>query len=184
MGARRVKRKRSDRPEWRRVTRRRFCVECLDSEDFSGYVTLLCIDEAREPLWILVGDSQLCVADSGFSWLQHFPASTCYTVTTMFDSTGRVVQWYIDVCKQHGIDESGIPWYDDLYLDIAMLPSGETKLLDADELDRALREGSVSGEDHDLAWREATRLIADIQRGSLKLLRLGTEHRDRLLWHI
>ena len=147
-----MKRKRSDRSHWSRVTRRRFVIERLDSEEFTGYVTLFCIDDVREPLWVPLGMSRICVADAGYLWLQHYPANSRYTITTMFDAAGQVVQWYVDVCKQHGIDENGIPWYDDLYLDIALLPSGEIALLDADELDRALQQGLISQEDHDLAW--------------------------------
>lgn len=174
-------RKRSDRPEWRRVTRRRFFVERTDSEDYTGLITLLWIDDVREPLWLSTGGVRICVADKGYSWLQHFPQGTQFTMTTMFDAAGRIVQWYIDVCKQHGVDESGIPWHDDLYLDIAMLPSGEIELLDVAELDRAWRQGSISQADHDLAWREAKRIMDEIGRGEFALLKLAEPHRNRLL---
>jgi len=176
-----VKRRQADRPQFSRVTQRRFYVERLDSEDYTSYVTLLCIDAVREPLWVSCGDNRVCVADEGYSWLQHFPAKAHYTVTTMFDAAGRIVQWYIDVCKQHGVDESGVPWQDDLYLDIAMLPSGEIELLDVAELDRAWWQGSISQADHDLAWREAKRIMDEIGRGEFALLKLAEPHRNRLL---
>jgi hypothetical protein len=48
-----MKRKRTDRPNWRRVTKRRFAMEHLETEVFRGYVSLICIDEVSEPLTAL-----------------------------------------------------------------------------------------------------------------------------------
>ncbi|MDP9371397.1 MAG: DUF402 domain-containing protein [Chloroflexota bacterium] len=175
-----MKRKRADRPDCRRVTRRRSSAKYLETADFTGHVALLVIDDVTEPLWIETEHFRVRIADRGFSWLQHFPADARHTLTTMFDADHKVVQWYVDICKGHGVDEQGIPWFDDLYLDIAALPSGEVYLLDADELEEALREGRVSREDYDFAWREARRLLAAIERDELPLLRLSEAHRRAL----
>lgn len=37
---------------------------------------------------------------------------------------GEVVQWYIDIYYQNSI-ENNIPYIDELFLDIILLPSGE-----------------------------------------------------------
>src|SRR4051794_9419827 len=130
-----MKRRRSDRSEWRRIVERRFHVAYLDTPEFTGYLTLLVMKKVSAPFWVRVGDSTCCVADTGFAWLQHFPAGSHHTLTTMFDAGGNVVQWYVDICAQHGVDDRGIPWFDDLYLDIVMSPSGAIQLLDVEELD-------------------------------------------------
>lgn len=171
-----MKRKSADRSWWRRVTRRRFSVTYIDTAEFTGYITLLNIDEVREPLTVRFKDRWLCVADQGFAWLQHFPKDTQYTLTTMFDAEGKIVEWYIDICKQHGIDEHGIPWYDDLYLDIVVVPPRETWIIDAEELDEALHQGKVSQAEYDLAWHEANRLLAEIEQGAFKLLEMFEAH--------
>ncbi len=146
-----VRRKFADRADWRRVTRRRFSVSQRDTPGFTGYLTLLCIDEVLEPLYLVEGVLRVCVADRGFSWLQHFPVGTSYTLTTMFDARGSVVQWYIDICRGHGVDERRIPWFDDLYLDIVVTPEGRVQVLDAEELDEALHIGAISQEAYEFA---------------------------------
>jgi predicted RNA-binding protein associated with RNAse of E/G family len=176
-----VKRKSADGSWVKRITARRFAVTALDTPDFTGCVTLLCIDDVREPLSVRCCGADVTIIDRGYSWLQHFPAGAAHTLTTMFDTQGRVVQWYIDVCKQHGIGADGIPWYDDLYLDLVIDPSGKTELLDADELEEALRYGVISRQDYKLAWSEANRLVERIRTHSFPLLRLSEAHRSLLL---
>ena len=91
------------------------------------------------------------------------------------------MQWYIDICLQHGVDESNTPWLDDLYLDVVVSPSLEVELLDADELGQAWEAGEISKAEFDLAWREADKLMTQIARRRLKLLELGETHRQWLL---
>jgi predicted RNA-binding protein associated with RNAse of E/G family len=179
---RRLKRRYADRRGWRRVLRRRFYLSHLNTPEFTGDVALFCLDAVREPLRVKLEERWLCIADAGHSWLQHFSADEPHhTVTTMFDAQGQIVQWYIDVCKEHGVSEQGIPWLDDLYLDIVIVPSSGPVLLDADELEGALRSGDITQADHDLAWQEAKRLVAQIERRELRLLDLCTAHREMLL---
>ena len=181
MIAQMVKRKSAERVTWRRIAKRQFSVLQLDNDEFSGTVTLLQILAVHEPLWMPLGGQAICIADAGYGWLQHFPTSANHTVTTMFDASGQVVQWYIDICKAHGSDERGIPWYDDLYLDIMLAPGGVPELLDADELDAALAAGSITPDDWALAWREARQVLALLEHGPLPIMQLGAAHRRLLL---
>ncbi len=176
-----MKHKRADRPGWQRVTKKRFAMMHLETKDFKGYVSLFCIDEVREPLWMKLSGEDVCLANKGYSWLQHFPQGTRYTITTIFDAQGEFVRWYIDICKQHSIDENGILWYDDLYLDLDVSADGEIDLLDVDELDDALRDGKISSLEYELAWREASSLMTTIEEGMFPLLWLCELHRDHLL---
>ena len=122
-----MKRRRLDRAMGNRVTQRRFFTQRLETDAFTGHVWLLCIDAAREPLHIRAGDRQVCIADAGHSWLTHDPDGAHHRVTTMFDAGSRVVQWYIDICGRHGVDEQGVPWYDDLYLDVTRCPPASSR---------------------------------------------------------
>ena len=175
-----VRRKFADRADWRRVTGRRFSVSRHETAEFTGYLTLLCIDEVLEPLYLEEDGLRVCVADRGFSWLQHFPTDTGYTLTTMFDAQGNIVQWYIDICHCHGIDERGIPWFDDLYLDIVVTPEGRVQLLDAEELEEALASGAICREDYEFAWRAAEAVLTALDRGEFPLLQLSLRHRAEL----
>lgn len=152
----------------------------MDTVEFCGYVSLLCLDQVREPLWARKSKQPVCIADTGYAWLQHFPAGQSHTVTTMFDAHGTIVQWYIDICKQQGLTAAGIPWFDDLYLDIIVLPSGEIEVFDADELDDALQTNIISQADHNFAWAEANRLAALLLH-NFPLLYLSANHYQQLL---
>ncbi|MCX6045303.1 MAG: DUF402 domain-containing protein [Chloroflexi bacterium] len=175
-----MKRKFSDRASWPRVLARRFTVEYVDTAEFCGYVSLLCLDQVREPLWARKSSQPVCIADTGYAWLQHFPAHQHHTVTTMFDAQGAIVQWYIDICKQQGLTEAGVPWFDDLYLDIIVLPSGTIEIFDADELDQALEANIITQADHHAAWAEVNRLVALLPH-NFPLLHLSTSHYRQLL---
>ncbi|MEM7131736.1 MAG: DUF402 domain-containing protein [Chloroflexota bacterium] len=176
-----LKRRHADRLDWQRVTKRRFTVKAFNAPPFQGLVTLLCIDAVTEPLYITTDVQNFCIADARYSWLQHFPRGTNYTVTTMFDDRGQVVQWYLDIVRQHGVDERGVPWFDDLYLDIIVTPKRMTAVLDEDELDDALERGIIDLSEHQLAWNEVKRICNEIEKGRFPLLDLSYAHRENLL---
>jgi predicted RNA-binding protein associated with RNAse of E/G family len=168
-----MKHRSAERADWKRVTQRRFFYTKVETPDFRGVVTLLCIDAVSEPLCRMTMGELRVLADAGYTWLQLFPEGAYYTVAAMFDTSGQLFQWYIDICLRQGVDERGIPWLDDLYLDIVLLPNGQMELKDADELDEALGCGEITPEEYDLAWQTARELMGRIERGELKELELS-----------
>ncbi|WP_374015701.1 DUF402 domain-containing protein [Paenibacillus thiaminolyticus] len=157
-----MKRKHADRSDWKRIESREFAIMYQETEDFSGYVTLLHFHAVRAPLIKKMDGRKLVLADAGYYWMQHFPQGKRYSVTTMLNDKEEVVQWYVDVCEPPVLDERGIPYYDDLYLDVVLLPSGKSFLLDEEELDEALGLGRISEEQYRLASEEAHHLMEHI----------------------
>jgi predicted RNA-binding protein associated with RNAse of E/G family len=176
-----MKRTLASRPDWPRVTRRSFAVTHLETPEFSGAVTLLRIDAVREPLVVGGDGDPICIADAGYTWLQHFPVGAHHTVVTMANERGAVAQWYIDICLQTGEDAQGVPWLDDLYLDVVVYPSMRLVLLDEDELLAARAAGDVTDAMVTLAYEEARRVMALVAAGQFPLLGLGEAHRRLLL---
>lgn len=176
-----MKRKTADRAEWQRVLQRRFAMSSLQESNFTGHITLLCIDAVRDPLWVDSNGQRVCIADASYSWLHQIPLDCQHVVTTMFDATGAVVQWYIDICAQTGVDAQGVPWFDDLYLDIVVLPDRTLGIYDADELEEALAVGAITSAQHELAWQEAHRIVQAIEQGNFSPLDLSVAHRQQLL---
>lgn len=164
-----MKRTFADRPNWRRVIDKRFKLTFIENESFQGYVSFIYIDKVREPLKIEVAGKELCLADNGFIWMQHFPSACNYALTTMIDNQGEIVQWYFDICTGNKIDSAEIPYYDDLYLDVVLLPSGEILLLDEDELLEALENKDITKEQYDLAYVEAHKIMEAIRTKKGKL---------------
>lgn len=175
-----MKTRSADRLDWERVLARRFAVKRIDSREYHGYVTLLRMDAVSEPLYVTFGQQQVCIADRGYDWLQHFPDDARYVLLAAFDERGELVQWYIDIVGRVGVDERGVPWYEDLYLDIVVSPEGETLLLDVDELDEALQRGEVTQSQYDFAWRQASALLDALEADLFPLLWLGEAHRQQL----
>jgi uncharacterized protein len=139
-------------------------------------MTLFEMIRVREPLLVKYSGNPLCIVDDGYKWVQHFPEHASYVLTSVYDEKDRIVQWYIDICKNQGITEAGIPWYDDLYLDIVMLPSGGIYLLDQDELEEAYQQGLVSKEDYEQAWAAARLVMEECRSGSFDLILIADKH--------
>ncbi|WP_318653409.1 DUF402 domain-containing protein [Paenibacillus rhizovicinus] len=175
-----MKRKYGDRADWRRVVERRYAQAYLETENFKGHVTLLELGKVTEPLWVDYAGTKVCIANDGYTWLQQFPIGLHHAVTTMFDEKGQIVQWYVDICYRNGISAENVPWMDDLFVDIVVLPSGEVVHKDADELEDALASGMIDRSLYLLAKAEEERLHALIENGSFQLLGLAAAHRERL----
>lgn len=46
----------------------------------------------------------------------------------MYDEKNEIVEWYFDIARKIG-KENGIPYEEDLYLDVVVTPTGEIILL-------------------------------------------------------
>lgn len=176
-----LKRKFGDRSDWKRVLNKDYVQTSIESEYFNGYVTLIRIVKVSDPLYVEYNGEKICIVDDGYSWLQQFPSGRNHSVTTMFDSKGNIVQWYIDICLQNGVSENNVPWMDDLFLDLIVLPSGEVINKDTEQLEEALSNGIINKKLYDLAREESTMLNELIKRKEFTLLKLSEEHKEILL---
>lgn len=170
------RRKYADRTRWVRVLERRFAVKRLETADFSGFVTRLDILNVLEPLFVTSVGQRLCIADAGYTWLQHFPAGERYCVTTVLNPAGEVVQNYIDIADKTGVSEENVPWWDDVYLDVLVVPGMGSEIIDEDDLKSGLANGVIDEEDAERARAEAERLKNLIDKGEFPLLKLAPQH--------
>jgi len=173
-----VERKYANHPGWKRILQSRYSSTYLDTPQFTGYVTLYRMDAVVAPLVVHYFGQDTCIVDAGYAWMKHFPAGEHFAITTHFDRSGAVVQWYIDICLRTGVGEDGIPWLDDLYLDLAVSPDFQVEVLDGDELLEARERGEITAAEYELAWNAANRLVEQIQSRKLDLLRLSPLHRQ------
>ena len=164
-----IKKRYADRRDWRRITQRHYVHEQVENEVFKGYVTFLQLIEVTSPLDVRYGDETIRIADAGYVWVQQFPSDAHHAVTSMFDATGQLVQTYIDICLRTGVEDRRIYW-EDLFLDLIALPSGQVLLVDTDELEAAREQGDISQADYALAWAEAKRLQKQLEDGSFHLV--------------
>jgi hypothetical protein len=173
-----MKRKYGDRAGWARIAERAFTVAQIDLPAFSGVAALYTMLRVREPLYKPVAGELTLIADDGFRWLQLYSADAqrqTYTVTAAFNPENIVAQWYIDVCAGHGVNHTGVPWHDDLYLDIVVSERGALAVIDAADLESAVEMEALSLPAYHLAWREAHRLAPLARSRLLPEMRFAAE---------
>ena len=76
----------------------------------------------------------------------------------MIDDKDNIVEWYFDIARELG-NEDGIPYEDDLYLDVVIVPDGRIHLLDEDELEDAYNKKEVNKKDYDMAYKTANMIM-------------------------
>lgn len=79
-----------------------------------------------------------------------------------FTAEDTIIDWFFDVSEKIGIAEEGIPYTDDLYLDILLYPSGKIELVDEEELQQAYENHIITKEQCDFAYQIANEVIQKI----------------------
>lgn len=176
-----MKRKIHDLRPWPRVTRHDQTVLTVPGHVIVDYVA----HEVREPKDVLFGTRPLRILDSGYRWVRVHPTSGEDTLgsalTAQLDASGAPVQLYVDIHGGEGVGEDGLPWADDLYLDVigdwqvgddGVGRVTEVHIIDADELDAAVREGQVSPDMQRAVWTLAREVEAALLNGTYGPLRV------------
>lgn len=154
-----MKRKFANRDGWVRIIEKEFKIAYFNEEDFKGWVSTLKLKKVVNPLVKIMGDEEVCVVDNDYIWFQHFPENKNYCITTIYNENLEIVQWYFDIAKNISVNEEGMPFFDDLYLDIVLLPSSKIFILDKDELDEALKLNLITEEEYNLANSEVEKIL-------------------------
>ena len=103
------------------------------------------------------------------------PQNDWYCITAMMDENGDIILWYIDMIASQGIDVDGVPYFDDLYLDLVVYPDGTIIVDDMDELEEALSKKDITQAQFNLAIETSHRL----QQGLLSDISSFTEYTGR-----
>lgn len=150
--------------EWPCILAKKQTVRKIDSSSFRGYLGLVEIVDVTEPqMWDLC-EEEINVCDKGWKWLGILPEGESYCITAMFDKEDNILLWYIDMIADQSVDESGMPWFHDLYLDLVVHRNGTVRTDDFDELEAALANGDITKEQFDLALRTAEKLKSGLLR--------------------
>ncbi len=154
-----VKIKPINKNNWARVTKKQCAFTNLKEMD--GVAYLIKIEEVKQPLEKYCLGELVKLADVGYYWLQIGLKDKNFWLTAMYDADGNFVQYYFDVTRKNVIqgEES---YFEDLYLDVICLGDEKIEILDKDELDEALSEGSIDKIDYDFAVKTAEGIIASV----------------------
>lgn len=173
------KRKFANRRDWERILQHRYAQMEVHDDRFSGTVALFQIDAVRAPQYKMHKGEEFIVADAGYGWLQYFPDDEPFGVTVMFNEEGQIVQWYIDIVEAIGY-EDGIPYMDDLLLDILIFPNGDVVRKDEDEFEEATEAGELTPELVEQGWRDFHATLDRIERNDFVYFDLANKHYTEL----
>ena len=126
-------------------------IEYFESNYFTGYICYTKLNNIKNPLIVNNGIYDICLMDNGYEWFQLYPKDNNYVLTIMLNDD-KVIQWYFDISKNIGI-ENGIPYEDDLYLDMVITREGNKLILDEDELLEAYNTNEITKNDVDNAYK-------------------------------
>ncbi|HBY21694.1 MAG: hypothetical protein A2Y24_04125 [Clostridiales bacterium GWE2_32_10] len=126
------------------------------------YISFKRINKIDESYFIERDGVDICLLADGYYIIEYIPIGENYTVRTFLDKDEEVIEWYIDITGENGINQDGIPYYDDLYLDIIIF-KGKVELLDEEELKEAFDEGKITEDSFNLAYKVANELKRQIE---------------------
>ena len=119
------------------------------------YIFAMKVQDIKEPITATFNEEKITILDKDYCYIQILPIDKNYSLTITYDEKGKIVQWYFDITASNFLDDRGLPFYEDLYLDIAVTSKKEIFLLDEDELLKAYESKDISKEQYDFAIREA-----------------------------
>lgn len=76
----------------------------------------------------------------------------------MLNENDEILLWYIDMIANQGLDQEGVPYFDDLYLDLVVYPDGTIIEDDMDELEEALLVKDITEKQYNLAIHTSKKL--------------------------
>jgi uncharacterized protein len=157
-----MKKSRFSYNEWKCITDKKLKQIRNDDEVLKGYIGLMNINEVSESqIWKFHG-IDITVCDKQMKWLSILPDNEYYCITAMINKTDEIELWYIDMIADMGIDNDGIVFFHDLYLDLVVYPNGEIVVDDMDELEDALKSGEINTKQFDLAISSSNNLQSGI----------------------
>ena len=148
----------------------------VDDQFFTGDICFYNFTDVTDKIVISNGK---CIMDDNYKWLEFYDYNSKIKLTAIYDENNEIVEWYFDIARKIG-KENGIPYEDDLYLDVVLTPKGETILLDEDELQEAYNKMEMTREEYDEAYQVARDLMKKIEGKSKEM----KEFTDKYLYEM
>lgn len=121
-----------------------------------------------------------CIVDEDYKWLEFYDYSSKIKLTAFYDDKNVISELYFDIARGIG-KESGLPYEDDMYLDVLVTDDGEIILLDEDELKEALEKKQITKAEFENAYKEAYQLMDRLQNKKQELQNFTDKYLRMLL---
>lgn len=140
----------------------------MDNDEY--YVSTKKLLEISEPF--IINDGKTTAMDTNYYIVEVVPKHENYAMRVFINDKKEIIEYYFDIIKESGIDEeTKIPYFMDLYLDITLF-GDRIRILDEDELEKALEENDITQEDYELVLKTKDKLINELKNKTNKYLLL------------
>lgn len=128
-------------------------------KDKDAYVCVKKIINTETPFCISSG---LCLVNNGYHIVEILPMNEKFCVRTFLNDKNEILQKYIDISLDNGIDEeTNIPYYDDIFLDI-IINGNEVYVDDKDELEKAYKNNEITEETYYKANTICSQILSEL----------------------
>ncbi len=154
----------ADRRYDKNILKKDFKIKDIDNMGFIGKVGLIKIkDLQNEFVGTRPDGSKTLLIAKNYKLMTIFPKKENYCITVMYDKNWNILQWYFDINRYVCKYDDGIPYSEDLYLDVVVLPNGEFYSLDENELEEALSKKLISKDEFDMAYKTMDKITKMIK---------------------
>ena len=151
-----------------------YIVKSVKEESFNGDICFYNFKNADIKI-IIPGDK--VIVDNNYKLLEFYDYNYKVKLSSFYNNNNKIIEWYFDIAKEIG-KEDGIPYEDDLYLDVVVTPEGEIILLDEDELKEALENEVITIQEYKMAYEEANKLIMLLKENKKTLSNFTNKYLD------
>ena len=136
-------------------------------EEKNTYITLKEVKAVEQPYSVYINGERVKKLDKDFTIIEYTPLDKKYNVRIHVNDK-KEIEYYFDIIAENKIKD-GIPFYNDLYLDVVYFQPAATKegtyiqLVDCNELEEALKENIIDKEQFDMAYIEAEKLMKELK---------------------
>lgn len=128
-------------------------------KDKDAYICVKEIINTENPFSISTG---LCLVNNSYHIVEILPMNEKFCVRTFLNEKNEILQKYIDISLENGIDEeTNIPYYDDIFLDI-IITDDEVYIDDKDELEKAYKNNEITEEIYNEANTICNQLLTEL----------------------
>lgn len=172
-----LKKRYADRHVGDRATKTDFRKISVQDENFNGDIYFYNFLDVQKPILIPNGKT---IINNNYKWLEFYDYSSRVKLTAIYDDNNEIVEWYFDIARKIGI-ENGIPFEDDMYLDVVVTPEGNVILLDENEFEEAYERKEMTKEEYEEAYKIAYDLMERLKNNKEKLQQFTDGYLNKFL---
>ena len=141
-------------------------VKTIDSnyKNFEGKITLIEINKIKKKLIVdRPNGTKETVIDKNYKIMTYFPTNDKYSMTVMLDENFNIIQWYFDINRYKFKYDEDIPYSEDLFLDVVLLPNKEYYTLDEEDLEESYNNKLITKKEYNDAYNTREKIIEMIE---------------------